>query len=311
MTRNERLRTAASGVYDWITNWEVLGVKYNKPQDAATIDVESIVDELIINMADFVQRASGQIDGVLLLLDEADAPPVEANLGKTLKLISERLGRERCYKVLFGLAGLPNLLGKMFESHESSPRLFHTMLLEPLEIEERKKVVEMGLESANQLNTQTTEIEVEALDFLAELSEGYPHFLQQFAFSAFASDSDDYIDFDDVGAGAFQENGALSQLGDKFFNQMYNARISSEDYRRVLDAMAEYADGWVTRKTIIAESGVVESSVTNALKALRDREIIVADDARRGHYRLPTRSFAAWINATKAAAAKRDVEESS
>jgi predicted Rossmann fold nucleotide-binding protein DprA/Smf involved in DNA uptake len=144
---------------------------------------------------------------------------------------------------------------------------------------------------------------------LADLSEGYPHFVQQFGYSAFEHDSDNLIDLDDVGDSAFKPGGALSQLGDKFFNEMYHARISSEDYRRVLDAMADHGDDWVARKTIIKESGVSEANVDNALSTLKLKEIILQDDTRRGYYRLPTYSFAAWINALKQARAKSDATE--
>jgi hypothetical protein len=63
--------------------------------------------------------------------------------------------------------------------------------------------------------------------------------------------------------------------------------------------MAAHQNSWVSRQEIIEESGVGEHIVDNALKALRKREIIVADDTRRGFYKLPTRSFATWINAIK------------
>jgi hypothetical protein len=63
---------------------------------------------------------------------------------------------------------------------------------------------------------------------------------------------------------------------------MYHARISSEDYRRVLDAMAEHDDEWVARKTIIAESGVSEANVSNALLALKAKEVILQDKPEGG-----------------------------
>ena len=44
------------------------------------------------------------------------------------------------------------------------------------------------------------------------LSEGYPHFLQQFAFSAFEKNSDNEIDGADVMNGAFQETAHFSNL---------------------------------------------------------------------------------------------------
>jgi hypothetical protein len=84
---------------------------------------------------------------------------------------------------------------------------------------------------------------------------------------------------------------------------MYHLKIASNDYRTVLNTMAVHADAWVSRQDIIKESGLAASTVNNALNAMKAREIIVADETRRGKgfYRLPTLSFAAWINAVQSA----------
>lgn len=300
----QAIKDKAKGIWDWLTNWEVLGVRYHKPEDE--IDSEEVLEQFVSKLTQFCAETEGAVDGILFLIDEADRPSSDAGLGEMLKLVSERLTKHGCNRVCFGLAGLPSVMTRLRESHDSSPRLFHTMLLEPLEVEERKQVVRLGINEANQKNTVRTLIEPDALIFLAELSEGYPNFVQQFSYCAFETDIDDVIDEEDVAQGAFGEGGAISQLGDKYFNEMYHARIASEDYRRVLDAMADYGDGWVSRQQIIKESGVSESIVTNALQTLKARGIIIPDDKRRGFYKLPTNSFAAWINAIRSARAKAD-----
>ncbi|MFN3512721.1 MAG: AAA family ATPase [Phenylobacterium sp.] len=294
----------AKEFFNWLLNWEVLGVKFHK-QDV-DLDAEQVADDLVSQFTNFCKQTHGLLDGILILIDEADRPGEEAGLGAFLKALAERLTRRNCNNVLFGLAGLPTLLGKLRNSHESSPRLFETMLLEPLEVAEREEVIRACLKQAKEKNGFETKITQDGMNFLVELSEGYPHFVHQFGYSAFEQDTDNEIDEDDVGEGAFKDGGALTQLGDKFFNEMYHARISSEDYRRVLDAMAEHGDRWVARKTIIAESGVSETNVNNALLTLKAKEIILQDETRRGFYRLPTNSFAAWINAIRAARAKSD-----
>ena len=293
----DHIKSAAGGLWTWLTNWEVLGVRYHK--DQASLDPEEVSEQLVDFLKQLFVSISNKFDGILILIDEADRPSSEAGLGEFLKVVTERLTKGGCNNLLVGLAALPSILGKLRDSHESAPRLFHTMLLEPLAVDERKRVVSMSLDVANQKNDAKTLINDDALDLLVELSEGYPHFLQQFSYCAFEKDFDDIIDPADVKAGAFDENGALAQLGDKFFNDMYHARISSEEYRRVLDAMASHGDGWVTRKEIIRESGVAESNVNNAFAALKAKQIILQDESRRGVYRLPTRSFAAWINALR------------
>jgi hypothetical protein len=213
------------------------------------------------------------------------------------KLFTEKLTRLRCDRVCLGLAGLPSLISKLRESHESAPRIFDTLSLEPLEHDECVEVVRRGLAEAEKKNGTKTEIDDRALTEIVRLSEGYPHFIQQFSYSAFDEDSDNEITVEDVQRGAFRENGALDQLGKRYFSELYFEKIASEDYRRVLNSMADHLDAWMTRADIIKTSGVKPTQVTNALKALRERHIILANDKKLGEYRLPTRSFAVWIRA--------------
>lgn len=203
--------------------------------------------------------------------------------------------------VILGLAGLPTLIGKLRASHESAPRIFSMLELRPLTIPERKMAVQIGMDIANGKNQQKTRMELEAAEMLADLSEGYPHFIQQFGYCAFEADKDYTIDRDDVVRGAYSENGAISQLGAKYFEEAYVSKINSDDYRLLLNVMADHGDSWVSRKQLIAESSLKDTTVNNALAALKRKDIILADESRQGHYRLPTRSFAAWINAIKSA----------
>lgn len=299
INRTESFKGSAKSIYEWLTNWEVLGVRYHKPENI--IDTEEIIEELVFKLDEFCQQLQGQSDGVLILMDEADRPPVEADLGELLKFMTERLTVAGANNVIFGLAGLPTLLGKLRDSHPSSPRVFEIMSLEPLDLSERAHVIHIGLKEANRQNDKDTAITKEAETFLSELTEGYPHFIQQFAYCAFDADFDYTIDEEDVSRGAFIEGGALTQLGDKFFNELYHTKISSDEYRNVLKTMAPHGDNWITRKDIIQESNIPEKTVDNALAALRSRGIINYDDTRprQGYYRLPTRSFASWIKAFK------------
>jgi hypothetical protein len=293
------LKEKAKSFWEWASNWEILGVRYHK--DQTSFDPQDAADELVGQIAKLCAQLKDNIDGMLLLIDEADRPDEDANLGEFCKHLTERLARKSCFNVVLGLAGLPTLLGKLRQSHESSVRIFTTLLLSPLLPEECKQVIRSGLKDADAKNQRKTSITGEALELLSSLSEGYPHFIQQFSYSAFEADSDDKINVADVMHGAFGENGALSQLGDKYFSSMYHSKIASDDYRVILHTMATHADNWISRKDIIQQSGLPGTTVTNALNALKAREIILSDESRkgRGFYRLPTRSFAAWINAVK------------
>lgn len=293
--KREPLNALISKAWNFASSIEAMGVKYNRAQDL--IDRTEPLDDLTETLAKLISGTENQIDGILLLVDEADKPPESANLGELCKLLTERLTRKQCEKVGLGLAGLPALIPKLRQSHESSPRIFTTMTLEPLELNERKEVIARGLNEAKSKNGFETKITDEARDTIAALSEGYPHFIQEFAYCAFDHDLDNHIDRKDVLEGAFAENGALAQLGHKFFSALYIDQIGSDDYRHLLHAMAEHLDSWISRSEIIGDSGLKERTVDNALRALRERNIIIQNDAVRGEYRLPTKSFAVWIKA--------------
>jgi hypothetical protein len=222
-----------------------------------------------------------------------------------MKSVTERLTRRGCENVIFGLAGLPSTITKLRVGHESAPRIFTILHLDPLEPKECIQAISIGMQIANEKNEKKTAISTEALDMLADLSEGYPHFIQQFAYSAFEADTDLNIDVDDVVSGAYGENGAIHQLGRKYFSEVYFSKINSDDYRKLLNVMADHGDEWVSRQQLLRESKLKETTINNALQALKQKSIILSDESRQGFYRLPTRSFAAWINALKTAAAQR------
>lgn len=297
VSKRDALREQAKKAWEFLSNWEVLGVRYHKA--SAGTDPEDAKEELVEQFSEIAR--SEFVDGIVILIDEADAPPVEAGLGEFLKTVTERLSRAGVDNVIVGLAGLPSLVAKLRASHESSPRLFTILKLDPLEIAERKRAIQIGIDLANEKNADETRLENDALELLADLSEGYPHFVQQFSYCAFEADKDFIIDQHDVANGAYGENGAIHQLGSKYFAEAYVSKINSDDYRKLLHVMADHGDKWVTRRQLLHESGLRESTVNNALAALKQKQIILSDESRQGYYRLPTRSFAAWINALKSA----------
>jgi len=280
-----------------VSRFEAAGVKYNHAPRAVEEEAfASLQDDIELALL----KAGDTIDGVLILIDEADAPPAEAGLGLLCKLLTEELAKRQMDRVCIGLAGLPQLPQKVLESHESALRLFHIMTLRPLEPAERTMVLDIGLQEANRHNPIPTSISPDAASAIAEYSEGYPHFLQEFAYCAFEEDSDGTIDRSDFIQSLLSENGAFDQLGAKYFDRPYNTP-SSDDYRRVLHAMSEVMDDWSSRAELIERTGLKGGTVDNALRALKKQDIIVQDEARAGQYRLPTRSFAAWINIRKRA----------
>ncbi len=296
LSEREKIKTLAAGVWNFLSNWEILGVRYHKI-DENLIQPYEILNELVLSFERVIKLANSEIDGILILIDEADRPGEKASLGEIVKLLTEKLSKRGCDQVLIGMTGQPGLIAKLKASHESSSRIFSVLTLKPLSEEENMAVVMSGLKKANQVNTQQTTIDEDALKLISQLSEGYPHFLQEFAYKAFEKDTDYRICADDVKDGAFGDNGALNQLGNKYFNELYFTQIGSDEYRRVLQAMARFSDSWVNRTKIKHEIEIKDTTLNNALQALKTRNIIIPNPGQQGEFRLPTKSFAAWIKA--------------
>lgn len=132
-------------------------------------------------------------------------------------------------------------------------------------------------------------------------SEGYPHFIQQYAYSAFEEDNNNLIELPDLTNALLKENGALHQLGMRYFELMYSKEIYSDDYRTVLQVMAQNSTQFTSRQDIIKMSGLKTHTVDNALNAMRKKNIIISKSGEKGQYRLPSKAFAAWISAFKIA----------
>lgn len=152
--RNDELRRLAKQVWDFLSKWEVLGVKFRREQ--ATYEQHTLLADLAESFINLDLQLAKTIDGLLILVDEADKPPASANLGQFSKLLTERLTKRGCNRVSLGLAGLPAVTTKLRRSHESSLRIFETMTLSPLEPQERQQVVLSGLKQVK--NSQGLEI---------------------------------------------------------------------------------------------------------------------------------------------------------
>jgi hypothetical protein len=277
-----------------------------KSEPVYTLD-EVHIDEFSLSLAQVCDRTcrpdantlfSAKYDGILILIDEADNCSIDLQLGSFLKLLVERLQRQGCDRVLLGLAGLPELRSKLYASHPSSLRIFEDVHLGRLTNGEISKVIETCLTRANDQNIEKTAITEEAEKDLVFFSEGYPHFIQQFGYSSFAFDTDNIIDRSDVRKSAFGSRGfrgALDLIGDRYYRNDFYNKIQEESYRQVLRIMADDLDGWVTRPKIKAKFKGKDSTLNNAIKALRDRHIIWSKEGEKGVYRLQHKGFALWI----------------
>jgi len=196
---------------------------------------------------------------------------------------------------MLGLAGLPNTRDVLRESHESALRLFDELILDRLSHTEVNQVIDNCLAKVNENSTNPIAITNEGRAYLIIFSDGYPHFVQQFGYSAFDVDKDNSITDDDVFQGAFREHGAIEMLGERYYRDSFYNKIQQESYRQVLRIMSDKLDNWASKQEIRKRFKGDNTILNNALKALRDRHIIISKEGSRGIYRLQHKGFALWI----------------
>ncbi len=292
-----QVKEFARSAWEFIKKWELGGIRYREGAKEVLRDTE-LVEDLSFAIAESLKNLGSEVDGVLILIDEADKLPVSANLGTFVKLLTERLKLRGCDRVCIGLAGLTAVKERLRKSHESSLRLFKIFALDRLSMKDCATAIQRGLEAAKKKNGFDVSITPDAEESLSFITEGYPHFIQQFAYCAFDADDDNNIDVEDVQKGAYGEAGALKQLGLKYFEKQFFEQIGSDEYRQVLRVMARHFDDWVTKAVIRKEATAIKAStLDNALAALKSRGVMVAKPGTKGTYKLPSRSFAVWIRA--------------
>jgi hypothetical protein len=302
LDQNDQTKAFFQGAWQFIKRLEGFGIKLR--DEAPTEEIETILDEFAYSLATTVNRISdldsetlfgAKYDGLMLLIDECDSAASSLNIGSFLKLLLERIQKHRCEHFMLGVAGLPELRTVLMQSHPSSLRLFDETILGRLVPKDISWVIDRALKTANDLNSITTGIDEAARQMLIGLSEGYPHFIQQFGYRAFETDNDGTIGVEDVAEGAFGLNGAIRLIGDRYYRDDFYNKIQKDSYRQVLRIMADKLDSWVEKDEIKKTFKGNESVLNNALKALRDRHIILSKEGVRGVYRLQHKGFALWI----------------
>lgn len=231
----------------------------------------------------------------MFIIDEADNSGDNLRIGYFFKVVTELLQQHDCHNVMFVVVGLPDITDKLLSSHESSLRIFNQIKITELNPSDRKRVVDLGLKEANRINQDKTTITEEAKSHISTLSEGYPHFIQQFSYSAFEFNTDGEISADDVLSGAFDKGGAIDSIGARYYEADYHSKIKSDEYRQVLSIMAESMNSWIKKSEIREKFSGADQTLTDALAALTKRKIILKNSSARGEYRLQQRGFAIWI----------------
>lgn len=303
LAKDEKTRAFFKDTWAFLKKFEAAGVSLKNGE--SFLSEELMTEEFSYSLANTIERVinksgagdsmGASYDGVLLLIDETDNASKELNFGSFIKLLIERLERRGIENFMVCFAGIHDIIDKLRESHASSLRLFTELSLDRLDDDEIELVIQMALKSANKTNTLNTSITSNARTQLVSFAEGYPHFIQQFGYSAFETDTDGKISKEDVLDGAIKSDGAIEEIGNKYYRDSFYIKIKKDSYRQVLRIMAEESDGWVSKSDIKEKFTGKDSTLDNAIAALRNRGIILSKLGEIGVYRLQHKGFALWI----------------
>lgn len=294
----EKVRSFLESTWDFVQRIKIMdsGIEGRTTND----DPDLVIDDFSYSLSETCKRITNIEeddikDGIIFFIDEADNANLNLGLGYFIKTVTESLTKQGCNRVMFVLAGLPEVNDKLSASHQSSLRIFTELKIKELSVSDRHYVIDRGMEQGNTINTEATTVSSDAKGLLSSLSEGYPHFIQQFAFSAFEHNNDGEISEEDVLDGAFNEGGALDAIGKRYYESNYFDQIKSDEYRQVLGIMAGNMNNWITKKEIAEKFSGSSQTLTNALQALTTRKIILRNQSTKGEYRLQQKGFALWI----------------
>ncbi len=295
----EKIRDFLDKTWNFIQRIKLMDSGVDKEQSLE--DPDLLLDELAYSLSMTCLRLTSpekgeeQKDGIIFFIDEADNASPELRIGSFFKILTELLQQNGCSNIMFLVAGLPEIRDKLYNSHPSSLRIFSELEIRELEVRDRYYVIDLGIKEGNSKNEKQINITSDAKKLISTLSEGYPHFIQQFSFSAYECNDDDEISENDVLRGAFDPGGALDMIGLRYYASRYHEQIKSDEYRKVLSIMAESLNEWVMKKEIREKFTGSEQTLNNALHALTDRKIILKNSSKRGEYRLQQKGFALWI----------------
>lgn len=195
----------------------------SEPPAADSGNIEVDLPDLLIKTAQAAQAAD---TSVALFIDEVQYLTQEDLSALIVAL--HRISQKGLPLVLFG-AGLPQVAALAGEAKSYAERLFDYPEVGPLSRDDARRAVR------EPVRDEGAEIEPDALDEIAEVTEGYPYFIQQWGKHAWERAAQSPITLEDVRTATTTATAAL----DKSFFRVRFDRLTprEQDYLRAMAAL--------------------------------------------------------------------------
>ena len=244
---------------------------------------------------------------ICVIIDELDKMGDFEKFSSFWKVTQEKLAYDDCRNLILVLAGMPVIVNRLTESHESFLRTFTPVSLSKMPKDEAEQIIYKALKKGRPLKS----ISQPAVNKILFYSENYPHLIQELGHSAFRISTTNEISPQDVEAGLYGNNnfeGSIEKLGKLFFSKMYNEIRKNQNYKEVLKTVAHLAgaeNNWVPRQNMLEQNRAgtegmepihKKTSLDRGLHDLSNRDLILKNPDKAGEYRMYSKMFQVYIN---------------
>lgn len=229
------------------------------PEDgvADTGDLEADLPELFVAVG---QGALARKTAIALIFDEMQYLS-KKELG-ALIMATHKVAQKQLPIAVFG-AGLPPLLGHMGNSKSYAERLFDYPEVGPLDRKAVQAAIEGPVEKAKAF------VDRQALDHIANITEGYPYFVQQWASDAWNCAKGANID---LRAAQHADSAARKNLDEGFFSVRFDRLAAGE--KSYLRAMAYFGADAVKTSKVAAALGSTPQSANSVRASLASKGMV-------------------------------------
>jgi len=247
---------------------------------ASSDDLGHLVHDFAPTLRDLLRKIGNGQNGLFLILDDLDGLAATEGFANWLKsLVDDIATSDDPLPLLLALVGLPERRSQLVRSQPSLDRVFDLVEIRPFSEQETADFFRKAFGLVNM------PVDKQALDFLCEMTGGFPVLCHEVGDATFKVDQDGAIDRSDAVQGALA---AADVVGRKYIEPRVYDAIRSQRYRSILGKLAKHPlRTQFTRRAVTATLSNEEKKVfDNFLRKMRDLGVLVQEPALgRGGYR--------------------------
>lgn len=251
-------------------------------------------------LADAAARAAALIEviqkgkkytGVVLRVDEIDTisddPKIAGEVANFLKVVHERVSRQRNGPLIYILSGIPGTVTDLIRGHGSVDRLVDNIILPKLRDAEVKDLVQLHLKGTK------VSISPDVLQKVVEFSGGFPNPVQLLCYWMFQFDTNAKLDSED-----FEQ--ALSYIVNDVKREQYFSRVNlvpGSEYSAIMRALSAPEIDGLTSAELAARLGEKSEAVAGRLGHMKKNDLVIQTDRSEWKLKDPMfKIFCQWAS---------------